>query len=236
MSEPTTDAPAAGWYPDPSTDTQLRWYNGVEWTDEVAPVTPEEPVTDVAAVDVPDAYAPAAYAPTAYVAAASAPAASAPAAYAAAAGVPAMASDGSSRWGTVSVWLLAFMPWLSTISLIAAGMMSIYPANPDWWWVSALLLPWVLTVLLAVLDVQRLKQWLHTNVASWAWALLGAPVYLIARHVVLRPRARFGSAPMWVAIINIALAVVAAGLALLAAGALVVYVIAELDRSMRGIN
>ena len=225
VSEQTTDAPAAGWYPDPSTDTQLRWWNGVEWTDQVAPVTPEQPVADVAAADVP-ADAPAAYPAPAVV----------PAAYPAPAVVPAVAADGSSRWGTVSVWLLAFMPWLSIIGLIAAGVMSIYPANPDWWWVSALLLPWVLTVLLAVLDVQRLRQWLHTNVASWAWALLGAPVYLIVRHVVLRPRARFGSAPMWVALINILLAVVAAGVALLAAGALVVYIIAELDRSMRGAN
>src|SRR5262245_10003853 len=31
---------AAGWYPDPSNATQLRWWDGVAWTAHVAPATP----------------------------------------------------------------------------------------------------------------------------------------------------------------------------------------------------
>lgn len=33
----TVDSPDAGWYPDPENAAQLRWWNGSEWTDQVAP-------------------------------------------------------------------------------------------------------------------------------------------------------------------------------------------------------
>jgi hypothetical protein len=36
-----TDAPIAGWYPDPrNTDAEWRWWNGRDWTHETAPRTP----------------------------------------------------------------------------------------------------------------------------------------------------------------------------------------------------
>lgn len=34
---------AEGWYVDPSTGTNLRWWSGSTWTDEVAPLPPDRP-------------------------------------------------------------------------------------------------------------------------------------------------------------------------------------------------
>lgn len=45
-----TDAPRAGWYPDPAGGSRLRWWDGLDWTDHWrAP-----PTTHVPAVPVPD--------------------------------------------------------------------------------------------------------------------------------------------------------------------------------------
>lgn len=43
----TTDAPPAGWYPDPTGGTQLWWWDGRDWTDHRrAPPTPAAPGDD----------------------------------------------------------------------------------------------------------------------------------------------------------------------------------------------
>ena len=52
------------------------------------------------------------------------------------------------------------------------------------------------------LDVRCLRRW-HNEVAHWAWALCGGPVYIVARTVVLRRHGRFGSAPLWVVLGNV---------------------------------
>ncbi|MCW2950266.1 MAG: hypothetical protein JWN41_1279 [Thermoleophilia bacterium] len=41
MSE--SAAIAANWYPDPSDGTQLRWWDGAQWTEHTAPAQPAEP-------------------------------------------------------------------------------------------------------------------------------------------------------------------------------------------------
>lgn len=81
MSDVDTNAPRAGWYPDPAGSAQQRWWNGTSWTDAlrdapseapaaptpqvtappVAPVAPAPPVapTPPVAPSAPAAYAPA---------------------------------------------------------------------------------------------------------------------------------------------------------------------------------
>jgi hypothetical protein len=115
-------------------------------------------------------------------------------------GVPAAAGS-ERRWGTVWVWVLAFTPWLTTLTAFSAlNAASPFDTNP---WDSILLVtvPIVLIVFVAFLDVRVLRQW-HGKAAHWTWALLGAPIYIIARTVVLRRRGRFGTAPLWVALGN----------------------------------
>ncbi|HET7901687.1 MAG TPA: DUF4333 domain-containing protein [Candidatus Nanopelagicales bacterium] len=39
MTDP--DLPQAGWYPDPSGAPALRWWNGVTWSDQTHPLSPD---------------------------------------------------------------------------------------------------------------------------------------------------------------------------------------------------
>ena len=39
-----TTAVPAGWHPDPQDPTQLRWWNGISWTDQVQPVPSPVPL------------------------------------------------------------------------------------------------------------------------------------------------------------------------------------------------
>ncbi|WP_062305975.1 DUF2510 domain-containing protein [Demequina subtropica] len=40
-TESNVDAPAAGWYPDPSDATRQRWWDGAAWTEQTAPAGAE---------------------------------------------------------------------------------------------------------------------------------------------------------------------------------------------------
>lgn len=255
----------AGWYAQPGSEAQpevpeqLRWWNGTGWTDQYTSVAPqpetERPETTPAGVALPtdrptgaeqpetgqpeaelspygppetgqpDAALPR-YAPT--------DAALPPADYPF--GQPPVATPPAGlRSGTVSVWLLAFMPWLTLASVIVAFGFAIYAENPTWYWVATLLLPCLLTVGLALLDGRRLREWRHPRVPSWAWSLLGAPAYLIARAIVTRGQTRFGAAPMWVAMANIVASMLGAALAVVALASAVLYLISELSDAMSGI-
>jgi hypothetical protein len=142
------------------------------------------------------------------------------------------------RWGNVSVWLLAFSPWLTMASAIAAFY--VYASTPDAdaipYWIPALVVPHALTTGLAVLDGRRLREWQHPRVPHWAWSLPGVPVYLIVRAVVLRHVTVRSTAPLWVAVLNIALTWLLFFVAFFLVGALVLYVIQSLSDSMSGIN
>lgn len=111
-------------------------------------------------------------------------------------------------WDTKWVWVLAFMPWLVaagvvlTIVAIVSSVWSMSVEYPRWIWVPALLGPYLLTVVLAALDARRLRGWQQPTVAPWAWAWLGAPVYLVARSMALQSRARRRLSPMWVGLVN----------------------------------
>lgn len=114
--------------------------------------------------------------------------------------------DIPSRWSSASVWLIAFMPWISLLTAFAALMLVAVSPAAWWWQLGAVLLPFLLTLAAAQRDVLRLRIWRHRTVAHWAWSLLGAPAYLIARTVVLRRHAGLGSAPLWVWLVNLLLA------------------------------
>jgi hypothetical protein len=131
--------------------------------------------------------------------------------------------DIPSRWSSASVWVIAFMPWISVVAGYAALVVALTAPRAWWWQLGALLLPYLLTLAAAQRDVLRLRIWRHRTVAHWAWSLLGAPVYLIARTVVLRRHAGLGSAPLWVWLVNL----------LLVTGAVVV-VLAQVGLSYRG--
>ena len=101
------------------------------------------------------------------------------------------------RWGSVSVWLLAFTPWLTLICLFIAVLVSLTTGASGWIQLRMYLIPFLLTIGWARRDTRRLRIWGHQVVPHWAWSFLGAPGYLIARTVVLRRNAGVGSAPLW---------------------------------------
>lgn len=106
------------------------------------------------------------------------------------------------RWGTVWVWLLAFSPWLTTAAGFFAVTEAVLSNSASWQSVLLVAGPFALILVVAALDVRCLRRW-HNEVAHWAWALCGGPVYIVARTVVLRRHGRFGSAPLWVVLGNV---------------------------------
>ena len=81
MSAPTTGSTPAGWYPDPSNESQVRWWDGAQWTSNVQPMPQRaaEPVESEPAESASVAAEPAVPAPAVWEPASSAsgPAASA---------------------------------------------------------------------------------------------------------------------------------------------------------------
>ena len=112
--------------------------------------------------------------------------------------------DIPSRWSSASVWLIAFMPWITALCLFAALLLEAWDTMMWQRW-GAVALPYLLTVTAAQRDVKRLRIWRHPQTASWAWSLLGAPVYLIVRTAVVRRNTGLGSAPLWVWLVNLLL-------------------------------
>ncbi|HYI34551.1 MAG TPA: DUF2510 domain-containing protein [Glaciibacter sp.] len=107
-----------------------------------------------------------------------------------------------SRWGTVSVWLLAFTPWFALVYVITVFVL-IGLGVADYLLYATLALPTLVTLALAQRDRKRLRAWGHKTDAHWAWSLLGALAYLIARSVILRTHTGVGSLPLWIWIVNL---------------------------------
>ncbi|GAB3128273.1 DUF2510 domain-containing protein [Glaciibacter psychrotolerans] len=186
MADQTPFVPPAGWYVDPTTETTLRWWNGLAWTDHVSALPELVPAPRIAPVSQ---YSWEREEDKTHRVQHWGIAAEAHAEYTA---IP-------SRWGTLSVWLIAFTPWWEVgCAVIVATVL-----ENVWLECGALILPWLLTIVWAQRDGARLRAWGHRNVPRWPWALLGAPGYLIARTVVLRRNTGIGSPPLWVWIANL---------------------------------
>lgn len=200
MTDNDTATPAAGWYPDPAGTPRTRWWDGTRWTENYS--APAAPV-----------------ATTPW----SAPAAGAPVAYPAMApygAVPALKAPEGTSPSTSFIWLIAGLPVISlALSLahlftidatIAAALYRDTTAYDTAtlvdFGVSILLAS--ATVLFAFFDARTLAARGVPRPFHWAWSfftIVGAPVYIIGRSVVVRRRTGAGLAPMFV---NLSLLVV----------------------------
>ena len=227
MTDVPTAVVPAGWHVDPSSPTRMRWWTGDGWSEHTAPLPADDveaPAAEGPAAEVspepkpkpepepepepePDVHAEPGYGwprqestrPGVVVA-------------------HRVETPGGwdilpSRWSSVSVWIIAFSPFIAFAAAAAASfLLALY--GWSWWILGAVLLPYLVTIVFAVRDVRRLRIWGHQYVARASWSLLGAPVYLIARAIVTRKHAGIGAAPAWAFFLNVL--IVAAGCVLLA--------------------
>jgi hypothetical protein len=102
---------------------------------------------------------------------------------------------------TGPVWIIALMPAVHLIIglLLLLGFGARFGITPT---IVILSLLYVIDVGLALLDRRSLSALGYTHRASWAWALLTGPVYLVARALALVRVGRPGLAPLgvWVLI------------------------------------
>jgi hypothetical protein len=98
---------------------------------------------------------------------------------------------------TASVWIIALVPILllvlSLLLLIGFGSSLTTWVTPAIWATS-----YLAVVILAITDRAALGHAGYEHRASWAWALLTAPIYLIARSMSLAKVGRLGFAPVLV--------------------------------------
>lgn len=130
----------------------------------------------------------------------------APAALSAPAGTP---------WNTVWIWILVFLPYVSSLGLFFVNWSSMFDmSNPSGMmaselaviaspaYLSILVGSWVsfaLFVWFSYLDWRTLKDRGVPSPFHWAWGFLTV-VYTIGRSVVVRRRTGKGISPMWVTI------------------------------------
>jgi hypothetical protein len=199
--------PAAGWYPDPAGSGRTRWWDGSRWT---------ENFTEPAVVPAQAAVSPSAMPP-------------APSPYPNAAPYSGVAESLSAPAGTSPytpfIWVLALLPLINlvitivqlpqlddTIASATAGADQITAVDFTSSLVSIVLFG--AAMLLIVLDWRALNRAGVPRPFHWAWGffmILGAPVYMIGRSIVVRRRTGSGLAPM---VVNLSLIVLEFGLGL----------------------
>ena len=230
MTDVNSSPPPAGWYPDPAGSNRTRWWNGFAWSDTYGEPAPA--ASTLAASESPTA-APGSTQAPAYASApvyGNSPVYGNAPAYAPSygAGAEQKAPEGTSPY-TPFIWLLALLPVVGLID--AAVTLSTFdrivtealapdapPFTPQQLISGAI--SWIvigLSVLFGILDWRALKKAGVPNPFHWAWiffAVIGAPVYMIGRSVVVRRRVGSGLAPM---IVNLALVVASFVLGIVAA-------------------
>ena len=223
MSETPQNAPVAGWYPDPSDATRLRWWDGAQWT------ASQQPAPGYAQQTAP-----------AYTAAP---------AYAA---EPAVRRDILTNtvwiWLVVLLPLLGLVPllfvdwagYVPTPESLSGGsaaaldeqMRRTLDAMNGTIWISLFgLLISALTIVFAWLDWRELRRRGVDRPFHWAWIFLTLVVsngiYVIGRGVVLRRRTGSGLVPIWV---WIAVTVVGFVFGIVVAGAILSQVLDQISQ------
>lgn len=160
----------SGWYSDPYSVHQLRWWDGHQWTGHTHAVEEErawvEPHVTPDYVPFSETRAPSNFVHH----------------------VPRLHS-------TRAIWALALLPlaqlgavlWVMTLtgaSLFEAVVVSYVAAH-------------LLALILALLDERELVRATHTQTAKPFWALLGSFPYVLARTVRVLQQTHHGSGPMW---------------------------------------
>lgn len=190
---------APGWYPDPAGSGGQRWWDGIGWTEHVAPAAaPAAPVAPAAAV------------PSAAPIASAGPAPYQP--Y----GTPVHRVPDGTPTGTVWIWLVVLLPLVPLVALFfwdVRGYLEASMANPyggttaiflDPGYLALMVLGWVtygLSVWFSYLDYAALGKLGYARRFHWAWTFLSALVYVIGRSVFVRREAGGrGMAPLWVVI------------------------------------
>jgi len=140
VTDQATRVVPAGWYEDPSDTTQVRWWNGIAWTDHTQP-KPEISAAEESA-ELEERFAEPA----------------------------AVRSRNRIRsTSTAESWLLAFSPILFIAAVVAIVWVDLYYVQSPLLWL-LMLVPYGLGVLWGVLDVRKLRRWGHTPPAAfWAF-------------------------------------------------------------------
>ncbi len=191
----------AGWYPDPSDDSQARWWDGTQWTQTTRPRAPETPpaaetrqnryfspvaVRTEAGLPPVDPYRPLnrRHDSQGFVSM----------------GVKPTTHFQPTRAYTGSAWAIATMPVWSTIVLLALvlGLGDFF--TPFLIALTSFLL-FVTALAFAIHDHKVLLNSLHPKAASPWWMILGPLIYLIARGVYVSRAVGRGWAPLVVYLI-----------------------------------
>lgn len=198
MSFEQNNPPAPGWYPDPSGSGGQRWWDGGAWSEYVQQHAQGQYAQAPAYMQT--AQAPA-YVPTAYDQQYPVPGAIP--------GVPA----GTPVY-TWFIWVVVLLPLLSLI-VFASFDLSGYLASAAYsprvplrmvtspGYLAFAAVGWISyfgTAALAFGDYRALMRLGYQRPFPWAWAFLGAIVYVIGRTVVVKRRSGRGLAPIWVMI------------------------------------
>jgi hypothetical protein len=183
VTDQATRVVPAGWYEDPSDPAQVRWWNGINWTDH----TQAKPDLDGAdSSELEESYA-------------------GPAAV--------RARTRIRSTSTAESWVVSFTPGLLALGLLVAFWAWLYVGPNVLWGAIALVVAYAVTVVFAILDRRKLIRWEHTPPAfattlltapvylvvralrlSRSWGQVVAWGLLMAGLIVLPVAAWFGGA------------------------------------------
>ncbi len=185
MTDQATRVVSAGWYQDPASSVQVRWWNGVAWTEHVrekpgaSQVVTETAEERIAAARDLERQFGIGTAENPIVGDQASRQASAPAATAAS--HPNTAKRSAARASTAAAWMIALSPVLALVLGIVAAYVYFYVLATPIVFLVAAVVPYLLCVLWALGDGRTLKDRGFTP-PSPAFALLTGLGYLIVRR------------------------------------------------------
>jgi len=160
----------SGWYSDPYSAHQLRWWDGHQWTAHTHAVEEErawvEPHVTPDYVPFADTRAPSNLVHH----------------------VPRLHS-------TRAIWAIALLPLAQVGAVLFAVNSAELPLRDAA--VASFIAASLVAFILALLDERELVHSTHSQTAKPFWALLGSFPYLMARTVRVLQQTHHGSAPMW---------------------------------------